>query len=170
MCLTTTTTPRTPASTGGWNPSTCPQPPSRRSSASSAPTTSGAKERNLCPPAPIDDAGRLTRPDPWELGRLWFITSKKFGSDEKTRRGFWKEKDNEFTAIRGDQWQQPAQRRPVYIGFKRTLEFYMNDGTKTDWLMHEYAMLHHSDGRLFLKVWYTITRKFLQVLTMHACK
>jgi len=111
------------------------------------------KERNLCPPAPIDDAGRLTRPDPWELRRLWFITSKKFGSDEKTRRGFWKEKDNEFTAIRGDQWQQPAQRRPVYIGFKRTLEFYMNDGTKTEWLMNEFAMIHQSDdGHFFLKV------------------
>lgn len=119
------------------------------------------KERNLCPPAPIDDAGRLTRPDPWELGRLWFITSKKFGSDEKTRRGFWKEKDNEFTAIRGDQWQQPAQRRPVYIGFKRTLEFYMNDGTKTEWLMNEFAMIHQSDdGHFFLKEEVVISEVF----------
>jgi hypothetical protein len=111
------------------------------------------KEKNLCQPPAIHDDDSLPRLDPWELDRSWFINSKKFGSDEKTRRGYWKEKDNEFTAIRGDQWRQPAQRRPVYIGFKRTLEFYMNDSTKTEWLMNEFAMIHQSDdGQFFLKV------------------
>ncbi|RLN28610.1 uncharacterized protein C2845_PM05G03710 [Panicum miliaceum] len=119
------------------------------------------KEKNLCQPPAIDDAGRFNWPDPWELDRSWFIMSKKFGSDEKTRRGYWKEKDNEFTAIRGDQWQQPAQRRPVYIGFKRTLEFYMNDGTKTEWLMNEFAMIHQSDdGHFFLKEEVVISEVF----------
>ncbi|PUZ67616.1 hypothetical protein GQ55_3G450300 [Panicum hallii var. hallii] len=119
------------------------------------------KEKNLCHPPAIDDDDSLLRLDPWELDRKWFIICKMFGSDEKTRRGYWKEKDNEFTAIRGDQWQQPAQRRPVYIGFKRTLEFYMNDGTKTEWLMNEFAMIHQSDdGHFFLKEEVVISEVF----------
>ncbi|PUZ67543.1 hypothetical protein GQ55_3G444100 [Panicum hallii var. hallii] len=106
------------------------------------------EESQSLSPLEASAAAGLVQPDPWDLPRRCYAARKKFGSDEKTRRGCWKERDSEFTAIRGDPWLPRALR---YVGFRRTLEFHTDDGTKTDWLMHEYAMLHHSDGHLFLK-------------------
>lgn len=131
------------------------------------------KEKNRHPTPP---ASLTLLPDPWELARPWFIMSKKFGSDEKTRHGYWKENGTEFTAIPADQLQflqPPAQRsrRPVYIGFKRILEFYMNDGTKTEWRTSEFAMIHQSDdGLFFLKVCSRISfrTKFSTVTSRHS--
>ena len=60
--------------------------------------------------------------------------------------GYWKEKEDEFIAIRSEGGGQgsssASSSSPCYEGVRRTLEFYEHNGTKTDWVMHEYNVLN----------------------------
>lgn len=56
----------------------------------------------------------------------------------QTLSGYWKEKEDDFTAIRND---GKGLFSPFYEGVRRTLEFYEHSGTKTDWVIHEYQLL-----------------------------
>ncbi|CAD6255405.1 unnamed protein product [Miscanthus lutarioriparius] len=82
--------------------------------------------------------------DPWELPPYFLLRKNKWKS-LRTHSGYWKEREDEFIAIRsGDDSSSSCS--PSYHGLRRTLEFYLNDGTggegtKTDWLIHDYQHL-----------------------------
>ncbi|CAN6343523.1 unnamed protein product [Urochloa humidicola] len=95
----------------------------------------------------------LAELDPWHLPSHFFM--RKNSSSLSTLSGYWKEKEDEFTAIRSESEGSSPSRSPSYLGVRRTLEFYLKDGTKTNWLIHEYQQLdNHSKGSrtaLFLR-------------------
>jgi hypothetical protein len=89
--------------------------------------------------------------------------------DQQTHEGFWKEKNKEFVAIRMEQpqmqrwWKENTafqmvdllqkQLPPQYIGLRKTLEFYNQDGNKTGLLMHQYQQVDDNKSpALFLQV------------------
>jgi hypothetical protein len=77
----------------------------------------------------------------------------------RTPSGYWKEKQGEFIGIRSGE-SSSSSGSPSYLGARRTLEFYLKDGnrggegTKTDWIIHEYHNLRKDDAgsALFLQV------------------
>ncbi|CAN6361500.1 unnamed protein product [Urochloa humidicola] len=85
----------------------------------------------------------LAELDPWNLPSHFFM--RKDSSSLATHSGYWKEKEDEFTAIRSEDQGSSPSCSPSYLGVKRTLEFYLKDGTKTDWLIHEYQQLDDYD-------------------------
>lgn len=97
--------------------------------------------------------------DPWDLPSYFFLRKNKCKSLQ-THSGKWKEKKEERTAIRsaGESSSSSSSASPSYVGIRKTLEFYRNDstggeGTKTDWIIHEYHHLRKDDdGALFLQV------------------
>ncbi|CAD6255789.1 unnamed protein product [Miscanthus lutarioriparius] len=87
--------------------------------------------------------------DPWELPPYFLLRKNKWKS-LRTHSGYWKEREDEFIAIRsGDDSSSSCS--PSYHGVRRTLEFYLNDGTggegtKTDWLIHDYQHLRKDEA------------------------
>ncbi|RLN29604.1 uncharacterized protein C2845_PM05G03730 [Panicum miliaceum] len=94
----------------------------------------------------------LAEVDPWDLPTQFIMPKDQRTSSLRTHSGYWKEKEDEFTVIRsegGGEGSSSASSSPSYEGVRRTLEFYEHNGTKTDWVMHEYNDL--DDGE-FLQV------------------
>jgi hypothetical protein len=90
--------------------------------------------------------------DPWDLPPLFAMPKETGSSSLRTHSGYWKEKEDEFIAIRsegGGEGSSSASRSPSYEGVRRTLEFYEHNDTKTDWVIHEYQYL---DDKMFLQV------------------
>jgi hypothetical protein len=103
--------------------------------------------------------------DPWDLPSHFLLRKNKWKS-LRTYSGYWKETEEELTAIRsaGD-GDYSSTASPSYVGVRKTLEFYLKDGTrsgegsKTDWIIHEYHHLHKDDAgaALFLQVGTLVT-------------
>jgi hypothetical protein len=96
----------------------------------------------------------LAEADPWHLPAQFVMPMhKKPGSSSlRTHSGYWKEREDDFIAIRskrGGEGSSSPSSSPCYEGVRRTLEFYEHNGTKTDWVMHEYS---HLDANMFLQV------------------
>jgi len=99
--------------------------------------------------------------DPWDLPP-YFLLRKNEWKSLRTHSGYWKEKEEELTAIRsaGEPSSSSSSASPSYVGVRKTLEFYLKDGTrggegtKTDWIIHEYHHLRKDDDgeALFLQV------------------
>lgn len=98
--------------------------------------------------------------DPWELPPYFLLRKNKQCKSLRTYCGYWKEKDEELTAIRSaGESSSSSSATPSYVGVRKTLEFYLKDGTrggegtKTDWIIHEYHHLRKDDARaaLFLE-------------------
>ncbi|PVH63111.1 hypothetical protein PAHAL_3G476400 [Panicum hallii] len=88
----------------------------------------------------------LAEADPWHLpAQFVMLMQKKPGSSRLwTHSGYWEEKEDDFIAIRsegGGEGSSSPSSSPCYEGVRRTLEFYDHNGTKTDWVMHEYSHL-----------------------------
>ncbi|CAN6343532.1 unnamed protein product [Urochloa humidicola] len=96
----------------------------------------------------------LAEVDPWNLPSNFVMRKDSWSSSLRTRSGYWIEKDD-FTAIRSQgAGSSSASVSPSYLGVRRTLDFYHEDGTKTDWALHEYQVLdpdRHKPGALFLQ-------------------
>jgi hypothetical protein len=95
-----------------------------------------------------DDRAQL---DPWDFEHTGldpcYVTTS---FNRKTHEGYWKEIDNEFTAIRIEQLKMLV---PPYMGLRRTLQFHHQDGKKMDWIMLEYQQLDDiKPPALFLQV------------------
>ncbi|CAD6255794.1 unnamed protein product [Miscanthus lutarioriparius] len=98
--------------------------------------------------------------DPWDLPP-YFLLRKNNWKSLRTHSGYWKEKEGELTAIRsaGESSSSSSSASPSYVGVRKTLEFYLKDGTrggegtKTDWIIHEYHHLREDDDgeALFLQ-------------------
>jgi hypothetical protein len=93
----------------------------------------------------------LAEVDPWDLPRRFAMPKDQRTSSLRTYSGYWKEKEDEFIAIRkgGGEGSSSPSSSPCYDGVRRTLEFYEHNGTKTDWVMHEY---YHLAGNKILQV------------------
>jgi hypothetical protein len=98
--------------------------------------------------------------DPWDLPAYFLLRKNKWKS-LRTYSGYWKVKEDELTAIRSSgESSSSSSASPSYVGVRKTLEFYLNDGTrggegtKTDWIIHEYYDLRKDDAgaALFLQV------------------
>ena len=93
----------------------------------------------------------LAEVDPWDLPPQFAMQKDQMSSSLRTYSGYWKEKEDEFIAIRskrGEVSSSPSS-PPSYQGLRRTLEFYEHNGTKTDWVIHEYNLL---DDHLIIQV------------------
>jgi hypothetical protein len=98
--------------------------------------------------------------DPWDLPAYFLLRKNKWKS-LRTYSGYWKEKEEELTAIRSAGGSSSSSASPSYAGVRKTLEFYLNDGTrggegtKTQWIIHEYHHLRKDDDgeALFLRVY-----------------
>jgi len=86
----------------------------------------------------------LAEVDPWDLPPRFFMAKELGSSSLRTHSGYWKEKKDEFIAIRkeGGEGSSSASSSPSYQGVRMTLKFYKHNGTKTDWVMQEYNMLN----------------------------
>ncbi|XP_066338780.1 uncharacterized protein [Miscanthus floridulus] len=97
--------------------------------------------------------------DPWDLPP-YFLRKNKWKS-LRTHSGYWKEKEEVRIAIRsaGESSSSSSSASPSYVGVRKTPEFYLEDGTrggegtKTDWVIHEYHHLGKFDdgADLFLR-------------------
>ncbi|CAN6334614.1 unnamed protein product [Urochloa humidicola] len=87
---------------------------------------------------------KLAELDPWHLPSHFVMRKNSWSLS--TLSGYWKEKEDEFIAIRSEGEEgSSSTRSPSYQGVRRTLEFYLKDGTKTNWLIHEYQQLDDHD-------------------------
>ncbi|CAN6356681.1 unnamed protein product [Urochloa humidicola] len=112
----------------------------------------------------------LAEVDPWDLPPV-FVMGKESSSSLRTNSGYWKGQEDDFTAIRslGAGSSSPSG-SPSYLGVRRTLEFYHKDGTKTDWVLHEYQLLDpdkHDPDSLFLQEDIVIRKVFCKKGTDH---
>lgn len=97
--------------------------------------------------------------DPWDLPS-YFLLRKNEWQSLRTYSRYWKEKEEELTAIRSaGESSSSSSSAPSYVGVRKTLEFYLKDGTKSDWAIHEYNHVYdrpcHNKRRqpsLFLEV------------------
>ncbi|CAL4891420.1 unnamed protein product [Urochloa decumbens] len=78
---------------------------------------------------------RLADLDPWHLPLRFLI--KESWKSRRTHSGYWKRVGSTAIRSEGDGSSSPSG-SPSYRGWKVTLEFCLKDGTKTDWVMHEY--------------------------------
>ncbi|PUZ67623.1 hypothetical protein GQ55_3G450800 [Panicum hallii var. hallii] len=113
----------------------------------------------------------LAEVDPWDLPRRFAMPKDQRTSSLRTYSGYWKEKEDEFIAIRkgGGEGSSSPSSSPCYEGVRRTLEFYeLNNGTKTDWVMHEY---YHLDNNKFLQEDVVLRKVFNKKHTdrIHSC-
>ena len=87
---------------------------------------------------------RLAEVDPWDLPPRFAMPKEPGSSSLRTQSGYWKEKEDEFTAMRsngGGEGSSSPSSSPSYHGVRRTLEFYEHNGTMTDWVIHKYNLL-----------------------------
>jgi len=89
----------------------------------------------------------LAEVDPWDLPPRFAMPKEPGSSSLRTQSGYWKEKGDEFKAIRsdgggGEGSSSASSSPPSYQGVRMTLEFYEDNDTKTDWVMHEYNVLN----------------------------
>jgi len=96
----------------------------------------------------------LAEVDPWDLPPRFAMPKEPGSSSLRTQSGYWKEKEDEFKAIRsdgggGEGSSSASSSSPSYQGLRRTLEFYEHNGTNTDWVIHEYNLI---DDHLTLTV------------------
>jgi hypothetical protein len=115
---------------------------------------SGKWERRRIAYRTLQANAGLAEADPWHLPAQFVMpVQKKPGSSRLwTHSGYWEEKEDDFIAIRsrgGGEGSSSPSSSPCYEGVRRTLEFYEHNGTKTDWVMHEYS---HLDANMFLQV------------------
>lgn len=99
--------------------------------------------------------------DPWDLPPYFLVRKNEWKKSNRTYSGSWKEKKEEPIAIRSaeDSSSSSSAAVPSYVGVRKTLEFYLNDGTnggegtKTDWIVYEYHHLRKDDAgnALFLQ-------------------
>ncbi|RLN29768.1 uncharacterized protein C2845_PM05G03720 [Panicum miliaceum] len=112
---------------------------------------SGEREARRKASRTLQSNAGLAVVDPWNLPRLFVMPKDQRTSSLRTHSGYWKEKEDEFIAIRsegGGEASSSPSSSPCYQGVRRTLEFYERNGTKTDWVMHEYNDL---DDDMFLR-------------------
>ncbi|CAN6343543.1 unnamed protein product [Urochloa humidicola] len=97
------------------------------------------------------------------LGYAFYYATSMWGSDEKTQNlGYWKEQHNGLKIIAKMRTRRKADgRESRYIGLRRTLEFHLKDGTKTNWLMVEYIDFLRCEGHDIVKVG-SVLRKVFQ--------
>ncbi|PUZ67609.1 hypothetical protein GQ55_3G449700 [Panicum hallii var. hallii] len=112
---------------------------------------SGRWERRRIAYRTLQANAGLAEADPWDLPRRFAMPKDQRTSSLRTHSGYWEEKEDEFIAIRsrgGGEGSSSPSSSPCYEGVRRTLEFYEHNGTKTDWVMHEY---YHLGADMFLQ-------------------
>jgi len=95
----------------------------------------------------LRDGDKLAQREPWELPRYFIVKNNLSRSSVRTKSGVWNEKEDDLIAVRSPESSSSTTTTttpPSYVGVKKTFEFSLNDGTKTDWVMREYLQLHHN--------------------------
>jgi len=95
----------------------------------------------------LRDGDKLAQREPWELPRYFIVKNNLSRSSLRTKSGVWIEKEDDLIAVRSPESSSSTTTTttpPSYVGVKKTFEFSLNDGTKTDWVMREYLQLHHN--------------------------
>ena len=95
----------------------------------------------------LRDGDKLAQREPWELPRYFIVKNNLSRSSVRTKSGVWIEKEDDLIAVRSPESSSSTTTTttpPSYVGVKKTFEFSLNDGTKTDWVMREYLQLHHN--------------------------
>ncbi|KAH9624917.1 hypothetical protein KSS87_004193 [Heliosperma pusillum] len=108
-------------------------------------------------PASIIPDVDLCKSDPWDLPgdkgkeRYFFSTKEaKYPNGNRSNRatisGYWKATGKDKPIVSGPRTTS-KNNPPLVVGMKKTLVFYRGKpphGSRTDWIMHEYRLLHSS--------------------------